>query len=148
MFEFQPPSLAEPRIQTIAKEPSPRVIRTHLQGELLPKQLTEGKAKLLYLARNPKDLATSMYYHFGVDPFHPNYNSWSEFYEDFITGQVAFDSWADHVLHWWNRRHWKNVLFLTYEALIEDRRSEIRRISEFLGMPLDDDQIEHDRGRK
>ncbi|XP_070552759.1 sulfotransferase 1A1-like [Ptychodera flava] len=142
VFEFHPQGLPKAFHQTIAEEVSPRVISTHLHGELLPEQLTEGKAKLIYIARNPKDVATSMYYHFSVDPSCPDYSSWSEFYEDFKSGQVVFDSWADHVLYWWNRRHWENVLFITYEALIKDRRSEIKRISEFLGMPLDDDQID------
>lgn len=45
--------------------PSPRFIRTHLPFDLLPKQLRTGekKPKIIYIARNPKDVAISYYHH-------------------------------------------------------------------------------------
>ncbi|ESP02864.1 hypothetical protein LOTGIDRAFT_156815 [Lottia gigantea] len=46
------------------KEPSPRVLNTHLYPSLLPKQLLEKKTKLVYLIWNPKDTAVSLYFHF------------------------------------------------------------------------------------
>ena len=39
-----------------------RVIKTHLPMQLLPEGVCE-KAKVVYLARNPKDVAVSFYYH-------------------------------------------------------------------------------------
>jgi hypothetical protein len=43
--------------------PSPRTIQTHLQWELLPHELKEKKAKIIYIARNPKDVCVSFYHH-------------------------------------------------------------------------------------
>lgn len=44
---------------------SPRTIQTHLPWSLLPKQIREGlkKPKIIYVARNPKDICVSFYHH-------------------------------------------------------------------------------------
>ena len=47
----------------VAEEiPSPRVLKSHLAGPLLPPQLMEKKPKIIYVLRNPKDLVVSYYY--------------------------------------------------------------------------------------
>ena len=45
--------------------PNPRLIRTHLPFDLLPKQLRSGekKPKMIYPLRNVKDTCISYYYH-------------------------------------------------------------------------------------
>lgn len=44
---------------------SPRFLKCHLHFSLLPTQLIEKstKAKIIYVARNPKDTCTSFYHH-------------------------------------------------------------------------------------
>lgn len=50
-------------IVQIAK--SPRTIQSHLPFSLLPREIREGlkKPKIIYVARNPKDVCVSFYHH-------------------------------------------------------------------------------------
>lgn len=50
-----------PSWKTIANAPSPRFIKTHLPLSLLPPKLLET-AKVIYVARDPRDVAISYYY--------------------------------------------------------------------------------------
>lgn len=54
--------ISRPGYEFIAKYDSPRVIKTHLPLSLLPASVRSQKAKIIYVARNPKDVAISYYY--------------------------------------------------------------------------------------
>ncbi|KAH9525685.1 hypothetical protein Btru_002044 [Bulinus truncatus] len=43
--------------------PSPRVLNTHVLFHLLPSEVMHRRPKIVYLTRNPKDTAVSMYHH-------------------------------------------------------------------------------------
>ena len=44
----------------------PRILKTHLHVEMLPKQVNEKKPKVIYVARNPRDVVVSYYNHWRV----------------------------------------------------------------------------------
>ncbi|KAF2976186.1 hypothetical protein EK904_001720, partial [Melospiza melodia maxima] len=73
------------KYERMTKLPSPRFVATHLRPENLPKSIFQSNAKILLLIRNPKDVATS-YYHFcnGL-PVLPSYETWDDFFTDFMT---------------------------------------------------------------
>lgn len=53
------PKASQPNIQTL---PSPRLLKTHLSYDGIPKGASEDtKCKYIYIARNPKDAAVSNY---------------------------------------------------------------------------------------
>ena len=53
------PSAEHPDINTL---PSPRILKTHLPHNIIPKSVTEdSKCKYIYVARNPKDVAVSYF---------------------------------------------------------------------------------------
>ena len=53
------PKASQPDIQTL---PSPRLLKTHLSYDGIPKGASEDtKCKYIYIARNPKDAAVSNY---------------------------------------------------------------------------------------
>ena len=58
MFDFMSP-------EQIGTLKSPRVLNTHHPPHLLPKDIKEKKnVKIVYIYRNPKDVAVSAFHHF------------------------------------------------------------------------------------
>ena len=48
------------------------------------------RAKIVYVARNPKDLAVSYYKFHQWQPMLPDYDSWDEYFDDFMAGKCKF----------------------------------------------------------
>ena len=44
----------------------PRILKTHLDFEMLPRQVKEKKPKVIYVTRNPRDAVVSYYNHWRV----------------------------------------------------------------------------------
>ena len=64
---------------------SPRLIKTHLPPALLPRGLiAPDRPKVVYVARNPKDVAVSYYHMHQFDTTLQNYPSWDSFLERFM----------------------------------------------------------------
>ncbi|XP_068736182.1 sulfotransferase 1E1-like isoform X2 [Montipora capricornis] len=128
--------------------PSPRLIKSHLPANVIPKGSDESsRCKYIYVARNPKDITVSYFYFIQsfaameVDVENA-YNGPFEFFVDlFIEGNLPFSKWNNHVLGWWKHRNDDNVLFLRYEDLQTDLRYCVRTIAEFLQKPLSDELI-------
>ncbi|XP_070555624.1 sulfotransferase 1C4-like [Ptychodera flava] len=123
---------------------SPRLMTTHAAYHLLPTQCHEKRPKLIYVARNPKDVAVSAFKHFSVPPFHVH-DEFPQFLEEFFAGKVVANMghWGSHVLDWWKRRHDNNVLYLKYEDLSKDPKAEIQNIAEFIGKDLTPEDIDN-----
>ncbi|XP_033741699.1 sulfotransferase 4A1-like [Pecten maximus] len=123
-----------PGIKSIEKMESPRLIKSHLPHSLLPKSVREGKGKIIYIARNPKDTCVS-YFHF-VQLLKPTFRfngNFSEFFDRFINGRVPYSPWWRHVKEFWDIRDSPNILFLKYEDIVEDLGGTVVTIAEFLG---------------
>ncbi|CAJ0582353.1 unnamed protein product, partial [Mesorhabditis spiculigera] len=110
---------------------TPRILKTHFAMMNVPKS---EKAKYIFCARNPKDCLVSYYHHnrnFKI------YNwadgSFDAFFELFISGQLAFGDYFDHLLGWLPCLESPNVLFLTYEEMCEDLVTAVHRIGTFIG---------------
>uniref|UniRef100_A0A8C9QQR8 Sulfotransferase n=1 Tax=Spermophilus dauricus TaxID=99837 RepID=A0A8C9QQR8_SPEDA len=128
----------------ILKEtPAPRLIRTHLQLALLPQSFLDQKVKVIYVARNAKDVAVSYYNFYKMAKGHPEPGTWDNFLEKFMDGQVSFGSWYQHVQKWGELDGPINLLYLFYEDLKENRKREIRKILEFLGRSLSEEMVDH-----
>ncbi|XP_039603547.1 amine sulfotransferase-like isoform X1 [Polypterus senegalus] len=124
------------------ERPSPRVFVSHLPHYLVPKGLRKGRGKVIYLARNPKDVAVSFYHFHNYSKTLENQNSFDEFFYKFLTGEVFCSSWFDHVKGWFNSSNDFDILFLTYEDMVKDLRTEIMKISKFLERNCDDRKID------
>uniref|UniRef100_A0ABM5GSK4 Sulfotransferase n=1 Tax=Pogona vitticeps TaxID=103695 RepID=A0ABM5GSK4_9SAUR len=129
-------------IELLKKAPRPCLIKTHLPIQLIPKSFWEKKCKIIYVARNAKDVAVSYYYFYQMAKILPDHGTWNEFLEKFMTGDVAFGSWYDHVKGWWDKRKEQRMLYLFYEDLKEDPRREIRKVMEFLERSPNDQLVE------
>ena len=110
----------------------PRAFKSHMPYERMPCGLPNSTpCKYIYVARNPKDLATSFYHHYSA--FHVPGIKWKEFFEYFLVGRVSFGDYFDHVLGWWAHRNDNNVLFIKFEDLKRDPVTIITQIASFMG---------------
>uniref|UniRef100_A0A4W4HGI2 Sulfotransferase n=1 Tax=Electrophorus electricus TaxID=8005 RepID=A0A4W4HGI2_ELEEL len=120
----------------------PRVIKTHLPVQLVPKGFWENKCKVIYVARNAKDNVVS-YYHFErMNRYQPEPGPWEEYIHKFMKGNLGWGSWYDHVKGYWKQREKQNILYLFFEDMKEDPRREVVRIMHYLDLSLADDVID------
>lgn len=109
----------------------PRLFKTHL-----PFRHVAGRpGKYIYIVRDGRDVLVS-YFH-----FHRAYlgatDSFDEFFEKFMAGNVLYGSWFRHVASWKTGADDANVLVVTYEQLLSSFDETISRIGSFLGCHVD-----------
>jgi sulfotransferase len=117
-----------------------RLFTSHLPLPLMPGAMNTD-AKYIYVARNPKDVAISTYFH---DQSKAGYEgTWEEHFQLFLQGEVGFGSYFDHVLPWWHAsQNDKKILFLKYEDMKNDLAGNISRIASFLDIQADSQLID------
>nr|XP_054764748.1 sulfotransferase 1B1-like [Lytechinus pictus] len=120
---------------------SPRVITSHLPYRFLPEQMDEKKPKIIYVARNPKDVFTSWFHFRKRDPRFGNL-PWDEYFNGAISGKYVYGSWFDHVLEYWNKREKRNVLFLKYEDIKMNARETVVSVAKHLNLTPSDDVVD------
>ncbi|XP_078532584.1 sulfotransferase 6B1-like isoform X2 [Lissotriton helveticus] len=103
---------------------------------------TPDKLETLVVFRNPKDTAVS-YFHFeNNNPALPNYESWDEFFECFMSGKVACGSYFDHAIAWNKRIDDENVMIVMFEDMKKDLVAATTQIADFFGLRLTKEQIQ------
>ncbi|KAF4528862.1 hypothetical protein B566_EDAN017128 [Ephemera danica] len=133
--------LRSSRVPLIDAEESPRVIKTHLPLSLLPPKLLDT-CKVVYVARNPKDVAVSYYHLNRRDNVHAYQGDFPKFWDYFTRGLVVFGPHCDHVAEAWSHRNHPNMKFLFYENLITDMKGAIRDLASHIGKKIEPEQIE------
>ncbi|KAL7736751.1 hypothetical protein ACLKA6_015603 [Drosophila palustris] len=134
--------ISRPRNECLDKIPSNqrRFIKTHFPFSLMPPSVLENKCKIVYVARNPKDVAVS-YYH--LNRLFRNFGYVGDFERYWRYFQHGLNSWLpyfSHVKEAKEHRKLPNVLFLNYEDMLVDLPGTVRRLGEFLDfMPNEDD---------
>ena len=130
-------------IEDLDKMPSPRFFKSHSPYNMMAGGLPHtSPAKYIYVARNPKDVAVSFYYHMRRFTRLNYSGTWDEWYQLYKSGKVHFGDWFDHVLEWWKHRDAKNILFLKYEDMKRDHRGAVKKMSEFMGYNLEEAVID------
>lgn len=99
-------------------------------------------AKYIYVARNPKDAAVSLYFHTRRSLIYQYTGPWDHFFQLFVNGKVESGLWFDHVLEWWKHKDDSNVLFLKYEDMQKDLLAAVRAIAEFMGHKLTEETLD------
>ncbi|KAE8577687.1 hypothetical protein XENTR_v10023017 [Xenopus tropicalis] len=122
---------------------SPRVLKTHLPINLLPPSFWEKNVKAVYVARNAKDCMVSYYYFHKMNKMLPPPGTWENFFSAFLSGDVPWGSWFDHVIGWGKAMDKHQILFIFYEDMIEDPMREIRKVTKFLGKDLSEEVLEN-----
>lgn len=140
-LEFRCPGVPS-GLETLEEVLAPRLLKTHLPLSLLPQSLLDQKVKVIYIARNAKDVVVSYYNFYNMAKVHPDPGTWDSFLENFMDGKVSYGSWYQHVKEWWKLRHTHPVLYLFYEDIKENPKREIKKILEFLGRSLPEETVD------
>ncbi|XP_030249975.1 amine sulfotransferase-like [Sparus aurata] len=127
--------------QAFITAPSPRLRVTHLQYQFMPAALSQRKGKVIYVARNPKDVLVSYFHFHKLANMLETPKDFDDFFEKFMRGEVFGSSWFEHIKTWYSHKDDMNMLFITYEEMIQDLQSAVERISLFLGKELTGEQL-------
>ncbi|CAB1345829.1 unnamed protein product [Coregonus sp. 'balchen'] len=132
----------QPGLEIIQELTSPRLIKSHLPYRFLPTAMHNGESKVIYMARNPKDLVVS-YYQFHRSLRTMSYRgTFQEFCRRFMNDKLGYGSWFEHVQEFWEHRMDSNVLFLKYEDMYKDLGTLVGQLARFLGVSCDKVQLE------
>jgi len=130
-----------PDLSVVDTLTSPRVFKSHNPYHLLPCKLTESN-RLIYVTRNAKYTAVSMYFHtFGFKMY--EYDEPIEhFIGEFMAGRVEYGPYWTHLSSWYAQRERSNILVLHYEDMQRDLAATVARVAHFLDQPLTNEEIE------
>ncbi|XP_012275135.1 sulfotransferase 1C4 isoform X2 [Orussus abietinus] len=131
--------MAKPGYEEVARLPSPRFIKSHFPFSLLPGILDSG-CKIVYVARNPRDVAVSWYFlnrSFKTQGYVGDFPTFWEYFRNDLT----WSPYWEHLKEAWEQRHHPNVLFMFYEEMHEDFIKAIKKVAAFLGKSYPDEKI-------
>ncbi len=120
--------------------PRPRMLKTHTPLSLLPEGLVD-KCKVIFVARNVKDVAVSFYYHNCLtkpELKKAGFKAWADL---FRRGLIFGSPIVPMILEAWELRDHPNLLFLKYEDLKRDFDKEAKKIAKFLGVALSEEKM-------
>lgn len=123
-------------------EPSPRILKSHYPFTLMPKDVLD-RVKVVYVARNPKDMAISLFNNFKMFKVFEFESEKEEYFKDIMNNKTLYCPYWPHVKEAWGKRHHPNLLFLFYEDMKADIMKELGRINEFLGTGLSQESLEN-----
>lgn len=122
-----------------------RILATHVPHQILGDVLNSCSCKIVYVTRNPKDTLISLWHFlqkskdFEDDPW-----ELEAAVDQFCEGVVPFGPYYDHVVGYREEsvRRPREVMFVTYEELLENPRRHVRNLAEFLGCPFREEEEE------
>lgn len=120
---------------------SPRLIKTHLPLSALPRQLINGKGRIVYVYRNPSDALVSMFHHLrkaGHEMDITLDDSINNYIDSGLYANVVFD----HVAEIRERLGDHRLFYTSYERMKNDLAQVIQDMCKFLNKPINDAQME------
>uniref|UniRef100_A0A670Z3Y8 Sulfotransferase n=1 Tax=Pseudonaja textilis TaxID=8673 RepID=A0A670Z3Y8_PSETE len=130
MLECVVPGKMPPGTEQLTHMPSPRMVKTHLPVNLLPKSFWDKGCKMIYMARNAKDVAVSFYHFDLMNKLHPDPGSWDDYLEKFMIGRTMIFEYFSNIL--------SMIIYL-----LNDPKREIKKIIHFLGKNLDESVVDN-----
>jgi aryl sulfotransferase len=149
-LDLRVPPAAE-KLARLEAQTHRRFIKTHLPVDAL---VYSPRAKYLYIGRDGRDVLWSLHHHHlhaNADfyatlndtpgrvgpPIEPPVADVRRYFLDWLE-RDGFPFWPfwDNVRSWWAIRHLPNLLLVHFADLKADPEAEIRRIAEFLEVPI------------
>ncbi|XP_071099503.1 sulfotransferase 1B1-like [Haliotis cracherodii] len=131
-------------VEELVKHPSPRVLTCHFFMSQAPLDLKEKKCRVIYTMRDPKDVAVSLY-KIHYDRHHLNtvyHGTFGDFLQLFLEHRVINNGIFDHLRDaeaYFSENPDIPVHFHLYEDSIKDPVQAVQKLSDFLGLPRNDD---------
>lgn len=119
-----------------------RFIKTHFPFSLMPPSVLEQQSKVVYVARNPRDVAVSFYHLnrlYVTQGYHGNFPDYWHYFEHNLAPWCPY--WT-HIKEGWAHRNHSNVLFMFYEDMNKDLPGTIRKVAKFLDKSMTEAQVE------
>ncbi|ELU18414.1 hypothetical protein CAPTEDRAFT_181778 [Capitella teleta] len=137
--------LCDPTFKSIFGKPLPPVkiplAKTHLPVEAMEKHVKRN-TKIIVGFRNPKDNLVSIYHFYRSNRDLGSFKgTFSEFFQLVKDKHVMYGDVFDCNLGWWSIRDRPNTMYVNFEDLTEDPVKEVRRMAEFLGKEVTDEDI-------
>ncbi|XP_063983671.1 sulfotransferase 1E1-like [Diachasmimorpha longicaudata] len=132
--------LGEPGYKVLDAMESPRFIKSHFPFSLLPGILNTG-CKIIYVARNPKDVAVSWYHLNRAIKTQGYTGTFEEFWDYFENNLTPWSPYWEHLKEAWALRHHPNLLFMFYEEMQQDLIECVQKVSKFLGKSYSTNEI-------
>lgn len=112
----------------------PRGFKSHREYERLPPGM-----RYVVTLRDPKDTYVSFYRFFDGWHFERGSVSLEDFFPLWMTGGPGGTDYFTHLLSWHARRDEPDTLLSTYRWAASNRPEMIRRLADFLGLPLSEE---------
>jgi len=145
----------EVKLPAIEAQTHRRFLKTHLPVDAL---VFSERAKYVYIGRDGRDVIWSLYHHHSTanalwyealndtpgrvgPPIERPCASIEQYYRDWIdgNGRPWWPFW-EHVRSWWEIRDLPNVHLLHFARLKADMPGEVRRLAEFLEIPINEER--------
>lgn len=124
-------------LEEINALPGVRCFKSHwpATGHVDP---ARSNGKFIHVSRNCLDMVTSYYYQYRsqIDGDPSSSDSIHEFVERFLSGDLRWGDYYEHLRSWLLHRGQPNFLFLTYEGIVHNMAETVRRLSAFIGVPV------------
>lgn len=133
-------AIAEPGYVILEQIPSPRFIKSHFPFSLLPNILESG-CKIVYVARNPKDVAVSWYHLNKAIKTQGYIGDFETFWNYFQSNMTPWSPYWEHLKEAWALKDHPNLLFIFYEEMQANLQQAIKKIAKFLGKVYNDCEI-------
>jgi len=127
-------------LQKITELERPRSLKTHFSFELISPTVI-SKAKVVYMMRDPRDVCVSYYYHCRLFNYEGFTGTFDQFVESFMHDATYYSPYWTHVQEAWSRRNHPRMHIMLYDTLKKDTKKEFKKLNDFLGLKVSDDQI-------
>ncbi|NXV78799.1 ST6B1 Sulfotransferase, partial [Atlantisia rogersi] len=97
---------------------------------------------ILFLIRNPKDVATSFFYFCNVMSPLPSYDTWDDFFVAFMNKKMPWGCYFEYHSKWNKYAADENIMIISYEELKENPALGVKNIAAFFGIPLTEKELQ------
>ncbi|MEO0540381.1 MAG: sulfotransferase domain-containing protein [Cyanobacteria bacterium P01_A01_bin.105] len=117
--------------------PQPRRLKSH-------ESYTASYPRVIYVARDPRDVAISYYHHLIKVRKLPESTPIANWIETFLTGQShpQFGTWADHATGWLSQQGKPDFCLVKYEDFIHQPQVPLAQVARFMGAPADESHLQ------